>query len=82
LRNYKTPRDEFIFYADRLAVLLMEKWVFSSVSLSTCILILYSAVSCLPSEPVTVTTPVDATYQGLKFSQKVGAFTWKKMRFH
>lgn len=25
LRNHKTPRDEFIFYADRLAVLLMEK---------------------------------------------------------
>ncbi|KAK4521859.1 uncharacterized protein ATC70_004397 [Mucor velutinosus] len=54
LRNYKTPRDEFIFYADRLAVLLME-----------------NAVSCLPSEPVTVTTPVNATYQGLKFSQKI-----------
>lgn len=25
LRNKKTDRDEFIFYADRLAVLLMEK---------------------------------------------------------
>lgn len=25
LRNHKTDRDDFIFYADRLAVLLMEK---------------------------------------------------------
>jgi uridine kinase len=25
LRNQETDRDEFIFYADRLAVLLMEK---------------------------------------------------------
>lgn len=31
----------------------------------------YSAVSCLPVEPLTVTTPIGAEYQGLKFSQKV-----------
>ncbi|KAI7906064.1 uridine kinase [Cokeromyces recurvatus] len=54
LRDHKTPRDEFVFYANRLAVLLMEH-----------------AVSCLPSEPITVTTPINATYEGLKFSQKV-----------
>jgi uridine kinase len=24
LRNHSTPRDEFVFYADRLSVLLME----------------------------------------------------------
>ncbi|KAI9478285.1 MAG: uridine kinase family-domain-containing protein [Benjaminiella poitrasii] len=54
LRDQKTPRDEFIFYADRLAVLLMEH-----------------AVSYLPSESVTVTTPVNVAYEGLKVSQKV-----------
>ncbi|KAI9257086.1 uridine kinase [Helicostylum pulchrum] len=54
LRDQKTTRDEFVFYADRLAVLLME-----------------SAVSCLPVEPLTVITPIGAEYKGLKFSQKI-----------
>ncbi|KAG1472858.1 hypothetical protein G6F56_001290 [Rhizopus delemar] len=42
LRNCLTRRDEFVFYADRLAVLLMEY-----------------AINMLPSEPLTVTTPIE-----------------------
>jgi hypothetical protein len=32
---------------------------------------IYSALSYLPSEPLTVTTPVNATYEGIRFSHKV-----------
>ncbi|KAI8990257.1 uridine kinase [Pilobolus umbonatus] len=54
LRNHETPRDEFLFYADRLAVLLMEY-----------------AGSLLPSKPITVRTPHNYVYEGVKVSQKV-----------
>ncbi|KAG1496480.1 hypothetical protein G6F53_012166 [Rhizopus delemar] len=54
LRDCKTERDEFVFYADRLAVLLMEY-----------------AINLLPSVPLTVTTPINEIYQGLKYSQKI-----------
>ncbi|PHZ07401.1 uridine-cytidine kinase 1-like 1 [Rhizopus microsporus ATCC 52813] len=54
LRDHNTERDEFVFYADRLAVLLMEY-----------------AINLLPSEPLTVTTPIGAKYEGLRYSQKI-----------
>ncbi|CAO3699960.1 unnamed protein product [Rhizopus stolonifer] len=54
LRDRTTERDAFVFYADRLAVLLME----------------YS-INLLPSVPISVKTPIDENYNGLKYSQKI-----------
>ncbi|KAG1467252.1 hypothetical protein G6F56_004514 [Rhizopus delemar] len=54
LRDRTTERDVFVFYANRLAVLLME----------------YS-INLFPSVPISVKTPIDENYSGLKYSQKI-----------
>jgi len=54
LRNKDTPRQDFIFTADRVSRLLIE-----------------SAMEFLPFTENPVVTPTEATYQGLKFPEKL-----------
>ncbi|KAI9490878.1 uracil phosphoribosyltransferase-domain-containing protein [Zychaea mexicana] len=54
LRNRTTPRDEFVFYAERLSTIIVE-----------------AAFNLLPFEKTTVTTPVEAEYDGMVFQQKL-----------
>jgi uridine kinase len=56
LRDRKTPREDFIFYADRLSTIIVEK-----------------ALSLIPYQPKTVTTPLSIPYAGATITDEVSA---------
>ncbi|KAL9061174.1 MAG: hypothetical protein Q9162_000319 [Coniocarpon cinnabarinum] len=59
LLDPETPREEFIFYFDRLAAILIEEATARAATFT----------------PTTVTTPVGAEYQGLKNSGVISAIS-------
>jgi uridine kinase len=54
LRDQETERGDFIFYADRLSTLIVEK-----------------ALTLLPYEKHTVTTPLGIEFEGVARSRQV-----------
>lgn len=58
LRDQETERGDFIFYADRLSTLIVEK-----------------ALTLLPYEKHTVTTPLGVEFEGVGRSTKVSPFS-------
>lgn len=57
LRDRETERGDFIFHADRLSTLIVEK-----------------ALTLIPYQTKTVTTPLDLSFTGLEATDKASFF--------
>lgn len=64
IRNKETPREDFIFYSDRVIRLLVEEGI-------SLIITLIQALNYLPYYEKVVSTPTGAEYKGLAFKGEI-----------